>query len=329
MSDQVQLRRRGGLHTIKSKAGVILPKIYHQTILDPNGDGAYVGDYRGQSILKTRQHICPTWEELTSQWSWSSTPQRLCELINKMRLRFPENHDRKGQLITCKDANEASEMLTYRRDPVFTHPDLYGFFLEDARLTLNMKDPIQEFLFYCLKGSSIVHDKSDSREMSGFEAAGMQYDLVSPKDEVRRKMEDVQKETKAFVLFNAMANDEDKMRGIAEVMQLPGYSPKMDINALYVLMRDMAVTNLEISPKYDKSYMDRFIELAETDSEQLSVQYDVIKAKRKMILVPRSGYYMFKGKKIENISNDVQLIGYFLDENNQDEYMELLEELGK
>lgn len=329
MSDHVQLRRKGGLHTIKSKAGIVAPKIYHQDVFDPTSDGAYVGDYRGQSILKTRQHVCPTWEEYTSQWAWSSTPQKLCELVNKMKLRYPENHDKKGQLITCKDTNEAAEMLTYRSDPVFTHKELYGYFLEDARLTLNMKDPKQEFLFYCLKGSSIVSDRSDNTERSGFETAAMQYELVSPKDEVRRKREDVKKETKAFVLFDAMDGNEEKMRAIAEVMQLPGYSPKMDINALYVLIRDMAVTNTEISPKYDKSYMDRFIELASIDSEKLAVQFDVIKAKRTMALVQRAGYYMFKGKKLENISNDVQLIDYFLNENNQEDYMLLLEELGK
>ena len=327
MSEQiVQIRKKGGLHTIKSKAGIVTPKVFHQDKKDTYSDGSYTGDYKGQTILKTKRYISPTWEDLDNKWAWGETPQKLMELVNKMNLRYSEKHERSGQLIKCKDISTAEQMLTYRLDPVFTHSELYGaYYMQDARLSLNLKDPKQEFMFYCMKGSSVVDDKSDSKLLSGFIRAGLQYELVSPKAENKRKKEDVKKEVKAFQLFGAMDSNPDKLRQIAEIMQIPGYSSKMDDAALYVLMRDMAVTNLEISPKYDKSYMARFCELAEREDERLELEYNIIRAKKLHKLVGRKGYYMFQGKRLDNISNDVQLINYFMDLNNQEDYIELIE----
>lgn len=320
----VQIRKKGGLHTIKSNAGVIIPKVFHQDKLDPNGEGAYTGDYRGQTILKTKRYICPMWEDLTNQWGWGSTPEKLMELINAMKLRYPEKHENAGQIIKCKSNQEAMDRLTYRLDPLFNHPELYKFFLEDARLSLNMKDPLQEFLFYCMKGSTIVDNKTGEVK-SGFITAGMQFELVSPKQENKRKKEDVQKEVQAFVLFDKLTANEDKMRAIAEIMQLPGYSKSTASSALIPLMRDHAVTNVEVSSRFGKSYMDRFIELAKTPDEELETHSIIIKAKKSHKLVPRSGYYMFQGKKLKNVTNDIQLVNYFLDPNNQDDYLELME----
>lgn len=323
----VQIRKKGGLDKIikerNSKAS-IKPMLYNSKTKNINEEGTLEGDYKGKTILDTKHFIAPMWNDLKKRWSFAGSPQKLTELINKMKLRYPKNHPQAGQLI--KGSETDGERLINRQDDVFNHPDFYGrFFMENGRVSLDISDPRQEFLYLGYKGDTSVEDKSSDQKVSKYFSAGAKYELISPKQETLSRKRDADKDVKAIKLLAAMDQDEDRMRAICVVMALPQYSPTTDGNGLFVLLKDMAAENKSFSGRYNKTYQERFIELAEMENDDLSINSKVISAKNKGILRKRKGFYLFNGDRIEGLDNDLQLMRYFSDVKNQEDYLKLVD----
>lgn len=321
----VQIRKKGGLGNIikdnKSKAR-LTPMLYSSKSKNKEEEGSLEGEYKGRSILDTKHFVSPMWNDLSNSWSFSGTHLDLSRLINDMKLRYPKNHEKSGQLI--KSSESDVNRLTNRSDEVFNHPDFYGkYYMESGRISLDLSRPKQEFLYLCYKGDSSVQDKSSDKPVSKYVAAGAKYELVSPKKENQSKKRIADKDIKAIKLLASMDNDEDKMRAVCKIMQLPQYSPTSDLAGVFVLLKDMAAENKTFSSKYDKSYQDRFIELCSLSDEDLSIQSDIIEAKNKGILRRRKGFYLFNGEKLEGLLDDKHLISYFTDPKNQEEYLKL------
>lgn len=321
----VQIRKKGGLDKIEvgRNGSKLQPKLYHAA--NKKDDGVLEGDYKGKSILDTKHFISPMWSDLKKQWSWGGTNEDLVRLVDKMKLKYPKNHRMGGQLIVPKPENE-SQRLVDIQDEVFTHSDLYGkYFLESGRIGLDTKDPKQEFLLFCYKGDLAVEDNSRDEILSPYLQAGTKYEIVSPKREVQKQKSVLDKETDAIILLKGMENNEDKMRAIATIMSLPGYNPKTtSSDGLYILLSDTAAKNTKFSAKYNKTFQDRFIELAKLSDEDLNINYKIITAKQANILRPRTGHYLFNGEPLQHIDNDLQLINFFRDPRNQDKFIELI-----
>ena len=325
-SQIVQIRKKGGLQKIlKNKNGsTINPMLFKSSSRNPNEEGIPEGDYRGKTILDTRHFISPTWFDIKNQWSWSGTSEDLTRLIKGMKLRYPKTDPKEGQLI---EPGNVLDRLVNQKDDVFNHPDLYGkFFMENGRISLNLSDPKQEFLLMCYKGDySKTEDKSSDKPISKYVSAGTKYEIVSPKKEHIRAKKDADKEIKAITLLAAMNNDDSRMRSIAKIMSLPQYSDATDISGIFVLLKDVAAQNPKMSSKYNKSYQDRFIELAEMSDEDLNINAQVMDAKSRGFLRRRQGFYLFNGNRIEGIDTDARLVNYFRNPENQEKYLELLD----
>lgn len=331
MSDRriVVLRKKRGLDSILvNKNGARLePKVFRQEDKDVNGAGEYVSDYRGKTFMDTKHFISPIWDTAKSQYSWAGNEQDLTRLIDAMKLRYPKWDERSGSIIRAEDMKENMSRLTYKMDPVFNNPELYGkYYMENGRISLDLNDPRQEFLYLCYKKNSLVDDRGDEGVKSKYARAGSVYELVSPKKEVQRKKATAKKEVQAIILLNALEGDEDKMKMIAETMQLPGYSALTDANGLYVLLKEVAAQNDNYSPRYRKTYQDRFIELAEMDDSDLNVTHQVMSAVNNGIIRKRKDYYIFDGEKI-SVDHLNMLIKHFLNPANQEEYLKLVEKL--
>lgn len=325
MADQiVQIRKKGGLHTIKTSKGFFSINEYSQNAKDREKDGNPVGEFKG-IIPDTKHFLSPWWSDLKKQWSWGGTPEQLASLITKMKLRYPVGHPKEGQVI--EPGVNVAERLTYRQDEVFNHVSLYGkHFMENAKANISLNDPIQEFLLMCYKGDQTVEDKSVDKIRSKYITGNLKYEISSPKVENLKKKKTADKEVKAIMILSALNGDEDKMRAVAEVMDLPHYDANSDINGLFILLKDTAAQNTETASKYNgKSYQDRFIEVAEMKTEDLDVCRNVIKAKKNGIIRKRAGFFMLKDDKIEGEFNDLQLISYFRDPKNQTKYLTLLD----
>lgn len=218
-----QIRRKGGLDKIKvnSHGTTLSPKLFNQTERKPGEDGQLEGDYRGRTFFNTKQFISPHWDDTKSQWCWGSNKEKLAELITKMKLRYPKGHPQAGSII---EVGNLDSRLGHHSDPIFTHSSLYGrYYMENGRVSLNDSDPAQEFLYYCYKGNKFdVEDKSSDEIVSKFVRAGTKFEIISPRKENLRKKTDASKEVRAITLLASMDGDEERMRAIAEVMDLPG-----------------------------------------------------------------------------------------------------------
>lgn len=321
----VQIRKKGGLNKIlKTKqGGTINPVLYKSKSKNRNEEGTIEGDYRGRTILDTKHFISPIWDDLKKQWSFKGTDQDIARLIKGMKLRYPSGHKREGDLI---EADNVAARLVNIKDEVFCHPDLYGrYYMENGRVSLNLSDPAQEFLFRCYQGNSVTDDKSTDGPVNKFIAAGTKYEIVSPRKENQKAKKDADKEIKAITLLAAMGNNEERMRAVARIMQLPQYNESTDSAGLFVLLKDMAAQNDSQSAKYRKTYQDRFIELSEMTDDELNVISNVIRGDRGGWLRKRQGYYLFNGEKLDGLDNQQQLIRFFQDPKNQDRYVELLD----
>lgn len=323
----VQIRKKGGLDSIvkeKNSKSKITPMLYHSKSRNPKEDGDLEGEYKGKTILDTKHFISPYWSDLKKRWSFHGSGQKLSELIDKMKLRYPQNHNQAGQIIKASE-NDA-ERLTNRFDDVFTHPDMYGkYFMQNGRVSLNLSDPRQEFLYLCFKGDPSVDDKASDEPVNKFIQAGSKYELVSPKKENQTKKRDTSRKVRAYGLLGAMENDEERMRAICTIMSLPQYSKSTDVSGLYVLLGDMAVENETFVAKFNKTYQDRFIELAEMNDEDLNLNGKVFEARNRGLLRKRKGHYLLNGEKIDGVDDDIQLVKYFQNPKNQEHYLKLLD----
>ena len=322
----IQVRKKKGLHTIKAgdKGGTITPKMYIAEAKDYNVDGVYVGDYRGQTILNTRQYFTTEFDPSLRRWSFSGDEKELNRLIDEMRLVYPKGYDKEGTIIRSTD-REASFRLTDINDPVFNNPELYSkYYMEEARASLDDNDPKMKFISMCLRAHPFVEDRHAEKRISKYVATGTRMELVSPKSELARKKLDADKEIEAITLFSHLQTNEDKMKAVCIAMSLPGYGPKSEYSGMFLLLKD-AAQNSTFSKKYNKTVQEKFIELCKLSDDDIQIISDVLKAKSMSIIRARVGHYLMQGKKLDGLDNDSQLINYFKDPNNQADYIKLKE----
>lgn len=322
----VQIRKKGGLEKIVrdvNSGAKVNPMLYTASSKSREEDGILEGEYKGKTIIGTKHFIAPHYIDLKKRWGFDGSVQKLSELIGKMKLRYPKGHPQEGQMIKS-NGDKDIERLTNRQDDIFNHPDFYGkYFMESGRVSLDLSDPKQEFLYLCYRGDTATEDKSSDEKVSKYFSAGAKYQLISPKKETQAKKRDADKEVEAIKLLAAMDGNEDRMRAVAVVMQLPGYAPTTDANGLFILLKDLGAQNTEFGARYNKSYQDRFIELAKMDDDELNVTSQVIMAKERGFLRKRQGFYLFNGERLDGLDNELQLLNYFKSPKNQEDYIKL------
>jgi len=328
----VQLRKKHGLTDImKSKNGEKLrPILFSTKTKDPREEGVSQGEYKGKTLLNTKEFLTPTWDMLKKRWAFAGNNQDLVRLVKEMGLKYQPGHERAGQTIKPfptegPDAAQEISRLTDFHDPVFRNPELYKkVFMTNGKVDFNTNDAMEEFLLLGYKDNSFTHDKSSDKIVSPYIAAGTKYELVSPRKETQVKRKDADKEVKAIQLLASMSANEPKMRSIATIMGLPHYSNTTDTNGLFLLLKDTAAQNSAKSSKYGMSFQDRFIELAEMTDSDINVQGKIIEAKNRAFIRKKTDHYLFNGERIE-VKTEAQLISYFLDGEHQDKFLELEE----
>lgn len=323
-----QLRRKKGLgNIVYSKSGDTLNiKLFSQEVKDRDKEGVLQGDYNGTTFPGAREWLSPVWIKIKNEWAWGGDSNDLIDLIKKMRLRYPKDHERAGQFIL--PGEKVEERLTYIADEVFTHPDLYGtYFLLDGKINLNHDDPKAKFLMLCQKGNkNLVQDKSSDKPENKYLAAGAKYELVSPKAQQKKRKEEVDKDVKALMLLAGLRGDENRLRATAEILEVPGYGEDTDADGIFIMLNDTIVTNKDTARKYGgKITQNRFIEVAEMTNEELDVCQNVMKAIRIGVIRKREKYILTNGAKIDGLADTLGILNYYLNIVNQKAYEDLLD----
>ncbi len=325
MSEIITLEKKGGLNKLRSvgkSASPLSPRLYTQKVKDPNAEGDFAGDYRGKTLPDSRHFLSPYWDH--NHWTWGSTPEKFNELFLKLELTYWKGHIKEGQPIPHKDFNQR---VKTRLDDVFMHPIFYGaLHMENGHINLNTDDPIKEFLAYCYKGfNSRVEDKS-SGNTNKYITAGTTYLLKTSKFENKSKIEDLDKNLDAAVSLKNLKADEDRLRAICEIMEIPGYNINTSAEGAYLLLGD-AYNNISKLKKYDqRSPQERLLELVSEKSENLDLIRNILLAKNKgFIRLIKNKGMMVDGELIAGDFNQKKMIDFMLDPRNQHLYSKLIQ----
>jgi hypothetical protein len=323
----VILKRKGGLGNIKSLKGN--PREYFTNDKNPETEGVYAGEYKEPTLPSARQWLSPLWSDLEDQWCWGGTQEQLASIVDAMKLKYPKGHPQEGQII--KDAN-----LKDFQDAFFKHKHWYlKKAMQGGRIMLNRDIPEDEFFHLIFKGAYNVDDKTEASNILT-EVTGAKFELINPKVAKAKQAKDAKKEISA-VKFLAESSFE-RMTLIAEIMDAKTYNfSDPDPDSLFMAIKDEFATNTELCPKFNnKSWQEWFIELADkkqTPNSDLEIMASIMRAKRFGILRNRGSYWQFNSgnnrlpDRIEGQLNDLQLINFFRQVDNQEYFIELEKQL--
>jgi len=309
---------------VTGKGKSLSPVIYRQKDKNPNSDGDFEEDYSGRPFMGARKFIPPIWDSSKNKWFFSGTPELLGQLISKMNLRYEKGHPKQGQVI--EPGMDPESRLYDKFDPVFLHKEFFtGYYLSDGRTSFNLDDPKQQFLFLCYKGNKEVWDRTDpdGKKPNKHRLAGSTIELTTVGTQNINKKDNVDVQVTATIYLNNMQNDIEKMKMICDIMRVPGYSRKTtDPNAVFLLLFDTCVTNSQYNSKFGTTWQKEFVRLCELDPEELDFRHKIKLALMQGVLRQKSGYYSFKGERLE-IKTESELIEFFKNHDNQEKYLEL------
>lgn len=325
----IQIRKKNGLSSIKTSSGTITPRLFSQDVKKETEDGQLQGNYTQPTFPNTRQAITPTRNNTTGEWYWGGTLADLTEVIDKAKLREhlgkDRGHDKWGEHIVPGDVERR---ISDPNDSFFNHPLLWKtVFLEGGKANLDIENNmVHRAIYFCsLANPKFANRLSDANNK--YIAAGWQYEILESDIETKKKADEVDKEIRAIELLAGMKNDEERIRSISLVMNLPGYNDAMSMAAAFILLKDSAAQNLKQASRFGqgKTYQDRFIELAETSIEELRLIQKVFSGlKRGRIRKDGRGGYQMNGESLEGVRDERGLVNFFANPDNQDFYIDLI-----
>lgn len=329
----IQIRKRGGISSIKTKTGKITPRLFKQEVKDPNSDGELIGDYKQPTFMGTRQPITPVQDDVTGDWLWGGTDQDLIDCIKGAQLRKYEGKDRGypkyGDII---EPGDVERRLKDPNDPFFRHPDLWNtVVLEGGKFNLDIdKNFIHRTIYFCSLGNDDFANRLNDTG-NKYVTAGFRYEIVEADVETKKKADEIDKEIRAIELLAGMKNDEERIRMICNIMRVPGYRDNTTVAAAFIMLRDIA-SNTDTAARFgsNRTYQDRFIELAEMQIDELRIHSIVFNGLNKgRIRKNGKGGYLMDGRTLEGVKSEPQLVEYFRSPDNQEDFIDLREFLNK
>lgn len=321
MEKIVQLRKKAGLRTIKTKNGNINPTVFHQENKDETMDGTPSGIYQSSGLPNTKQFLSPQWNPLKNEYSWGGTEEDFIRLVNKLRLRYVKGHNKEGQDIVVTSLRDC---ISDYRNEVFTHPRFYGAkYMEQGKVSLQSSDPVDEFIYYCYISNPQTDDKT--KKVSKYVQAGTKFEVISPKEEKKERANDAESHLEAMEYLIGMKNDEERMRSVCTVLQLPGFDEKTTEASTMRVMLMEAAESKQVYARYNNKQMkSRFMEVAKMNNEDLLMTTSIIKGKKYSFLQKRKDHYLFQGKTLKGLINNTDLFNYFKNPNNYEDYEDLI-----
>ena len=317
-----------GLRTLSKlttgSGGRLRPAIYEQTVVNPNADGNFVENFEDRPFLRSKRHLTPVWNTLGHAWFFDGTPEALGVLINRMQLRYPKEHERKGQVISNEHANP-EDRLRDRYDPVFNHRKFFTeFSLNEGRMTLDPNEPSHEFMSLCLSADKNVANKSKAGRKNYGNPA---FELNTVGAINKSKKDDVEEMARAMELLTKMKDDLDRMVGVMDIMKVPGYNPKVtELNGAYMLLFAQCVQNSEMVSRFGTTWRKRFIQVAEMSHSDFVFERTVRRGIMKGHLRERGGYYSLLGERLD-LTSERELFEFFKNPANSSKFIELEDKL--
>lgn len=283
----------------------------YQGVMRRNADGSEsledakeLGAYNKEKFIGSRQISRIAWSDGKNEYPLGDIEQEeLDKLVKACGFR-----DEQNKLIVTADRKDYS-------DPFFQHRYL-KIHKEEGEVELDMSNPINKI--FVLNAENRSQYKSEGHN-NPVMSARTKYYLTNRDDENLAVTKDVDNWIELGQLLGGL--DSKKLLKVGVAMNLgvqQNSSPEFVKNTIASTLRD----SKGFVKGTTESYQAAFIRLAKSDSEELDTQYKVILATRKGFLRKKKEQgWLFNGKPVA--TTDSQLVPYFSDPVNQDDYFEL------
>ena len=320
MTEVYILRKIKGLsNLLSSSTGGISVFAAHTT--SEKEEGVPQGTYKGITFPNTEQELVVAWNDLSSQFCWGGTPQDLARIVKAKKLKYESDHPNFGKVI------EEADLYDYN-DPFFRHQYWWNRRkASDGEIVLKTDIIDDELYIYSYKGNPDCVDRTMIHD--GIENLfGGTWELISVQKNESKKAKNI--EESIDVLSSIKAADVVTKENIAIVMGV-AYS-KEDTDTIITGLWDAVQNPSKISKYGGITGMERIQELLKLPKEELILHSKIVQAKQLGIIKFNGSTHSFltsNKNATMNIpaSNTPQLVTWFLNNENQKDFLILEEEL--
>lgn len=286
---KIVIRPRTGTNRFKAKQGISDLTVYSEFKDKQNKTHVELeGEYRGERLPGTGGTRRIFFDGRKRRWLLKKDngepvdQEWLDALVVKCNLRYPDDHYKRGEMITTAD-------LTDPMDAFFNHDGL-KYFQEEGVATFDSENPIHTIL---VAGERANRDVAPGGQ--NVYKAHERFVLYDTKTEDDLVSERFNKKAEAFRLFSSMGIEKKKDVVSAltnrAFLQEPN-SPTLDKELAKYVDEDKRKT------ANGRTWLDEFLYVAGLDKERLKMKLKVQKAIREGVIVRSGGQYTFNGKPV-------------------------------
>ena len=257
----------------------------------PTGEYSAAGEYSGERFPNSKQRPRIRYSYSKRRWLLNKpngdefTQEELNELVAKCHLTYWEG-SKKGEYITEADVTNLS-------DPFFNHPQL-STLLKEGAATLNPDVSVRDKLMTAgLRAHRQFREAGKSA--SGPNAAGVKYILSDKETDAKLAADSRNKTLEAVRLFDGL---NDKKRAmIARILGIR-VRPDTDRAVIDDNLFKVAMDDKTFVKDTSITQQDMFIQLCQTDPEELQLRDLVARAKSGGLIRKTKEGWTFRGAKI-------------------------------
>ena len=290
---------------------------------DPLNEDNYksVGEYKGLKFLQTKQGFIPKFDPVARRFEFAGDRKLLVELVDKIGL-YHEEGPKKGEKIKVGEVDWSNP-----NDPFFNHSELY-FRAEGGMHKLDLNNPINEFLYNCLKADMNVDGGGKKNPLLD---ALKKYELVNISEEIQESVNDIELAAEAMAIYSNM--DHDRMVEVASALGIPAkkHLDSKNPNGLKITLYKEFVMNTTPALDGKMTKQEQFIKYAKLDARDLNLMQVIKHGKSLGLINPRykQGNFIFEGIEMIGVNNELRALEWFKEKNNLDKLESLTDKVHK
>jgi hypothetical protein len=299
------LKRLGGLGSIKNMTP---PQAHYSNTPPTDKSTSEHSEFYKHAHLPGATHgLHLFWDGLQDKFFFDGSEEELDEIVKQLRKPYPKDHPDYGKVI--EKANKYD-----KNDPFFTHDSFYNKYIaQDGEILLDDSIPEQRLFVKSYKENRKVIDKSREHNYT-FSA---EWEIISPNLEDKKEAENNDKLLDAFALLAEMKPETIKI--IATILNVDADFKSIDSIKNKTIKALKENRNVKA---YNMSFVDKFVELAASGTENLMAIYYVAEGLKQGILTFNNSYYQFRSPNSEaltsiNVRSVPELHSYFKKESKQ------------
>lgn len=281
------------------------------------------GEYTGYKFPSSIEDIVPKFDPILKVWPFEGDDEQLQEIVDALELRYPRKHPDAGKQIT--KANRRNPNDAFFDHPTWTeNPEI----MEGSSKVLNTNDPRQRFLMLCTVGNRFT--EGDEENDNPLTAVGIKYKMIKSTADDAKTIKSAQTEMELISALFEMPHE--KARDISIIMGLV-FSLESDYNVDRIkpnLLETLKKTSTDTGDRRifeGKSPQAFFGELSKDKAGVLTKKVNIRLGINKNILRFKDGNYQLKGDSLYGVTKFSELVNYFSDSTNAEQYNILLEAL--